>query len=174
MQERSMIIRPSEYSDTDALCALFDEARGTIAALGIDQWQNGYPNDSVIREDIDRARSFVVCINGEICGTFALIVDGEPTYDKIFDGEWTDPSRDCYFALHRVAVSVKWRGRDISSAIIGYAENEAKRFKKSFLRIDTHKGNTVMRKMLEKHGFLHRGTIFLHSGESRVAYEKRI
>jgi RimJ/RimL family protein N-acetyltransferase len=42
------------------------------------------------------------------------------------------------------------------------------------LRIDTHKGNTVMRKMLEKHGFSHCGTIFLHSGESRVAYEKRI
>ena len=169
-----MIIRPSEHSDIDALLALFDEARGTIAALGIDQWQNGYPDDSVIREDIDRERSRVVCIDGEICGTFALIVDGEPTYDEIFDGEWTDPAKDCYFALHRVAVSVKWRGRGVSSAIIGYAENEARRSQKSFLRIDTHRGNTIMRKMLEKHGFSHRGTIFLETGESRVAYEKKI
>ena len=169
-----MVIRRSQCSDMDALRALFDEARGTIAALGIDQWQNGYPNDAVIREDIDRNRSFSVCLDGEVCGTFALIIDGEPTYDEIFDGEWTEPSHDCYFALHRVAVSLKWRGRGISSAIIEYAENEARQSKKRFLRIDTHKGNTVMRKMLEKHGFAHCGTIFLHSGESRVAYEKRI
>ena len=169
-----MVIRRSQYSDMDALRALFDEARGTIAALGIDQWQNGYPNDAVILEDIDRNRSFSVCLDGEVCGTFALIIDGEPTYNEIFDGEWTEPSNDCYFALHRVAVSLKWRGRGMSSAIIEYAENEARQSKKRFLRIDTHKGNVVMRKMLEKHGFAHCGTIFLHSGESRVAYEKEI
>jgi virulence-associated protein VapD len=31
-----------------------------------------------------------------------------------------------------------------------------------------------MRKMLEKHGFSHCGTIYLESGDERVAYEKMI
>ena len=40
-----MIIRQATIQDTQALDALFAEARATIAALGIDQWQNGYPAD---------------------------------------------------------------------------------------------------------------------------------
>ena len=43
---------------------------------------------------------------------------------------------------------------------------------KSSLRIDTHEGNVVMRRMLEKQGFMPCGTILLQNGDPRVAYEK--
>lgn len=154
---------------------IFDEARATIALLGIDQWQNGYPNRAVILADIERSQSHCVIVDGDICGTFALICDGEPTYDKIFDGEWlTGNSRDHYFAIHRVTISVKCRGKGISTAIIDYCSERAREANRSSLRVDTHKGNIVMRKMLEKHGFSHCGTIYLESGDERVAYEKTL
>jgi hypothetical protein len=35
-----MKIRKSSVSDIDSLLEIFSEARKTIAALGIDQWQN--------------------------------------------------------------------------------------------------------------------------------------
>ncbi|MBE6647284.1 MAG: GNAT family N-acetyltransferase [Ruminococcaceae bacterium] len=166
-------IRKTEARDLEALMPLFDEARGTIAQLGIDQWQNGYPNRAVILADIERSQSYCVLIDGEICGTFALITDGEPTYNEIFDGEWlTGDSRDQYFAIHRVAISVKCRGKGVSTEIINYCADKAKKANKTSLRIDTHRGNVVMRKMLEKHGFIHCGTIYLESGDERVAYEK--
>jgi hypothetical protein len=31
-----------------------------------------------------------------------------------------------------------------------------------------------MRRMLEKHGFIHCGKIYLQTGEERVAYERRL
>ncbi|MBP3376010.1 MAG: GNAT family N-acetyltransferase [Clostridia bacterium] len=166
-------IRKTEARDLEALMPLFDEARGTIAQLGIDQWQNGYPNRAVVLSDIERSQSHCVLVDGEICGTFALITDGEPTYNVIHNGKWlTGDSRDQYFAIHRVAISVKCRGKGISTSIIGYCAEEAKKADKKSLRIDTHRGNVVMRKMLEKHGFSHCGTIYLESGDERVAYEK--
>lgn len=168
-------IRKTEARDLEALMPLFDEARGKIAQLGIDQWQNGYPNRDVILADVNKTQSYCVLIDGEICGTFALIEDGEPTYNEIFDGEWlTGDSRDQYFAIHRVAISVKCRGKGVSTEIINYCADKAKKANKSSLRIDTHRGNVVMRKMLEKHGFIHCGTIYLESGDERVAYEKAI
>ena len=104
-------IRKTAESDLIALMPIFDEARATIATLGIDQWQNGYPNREVIQDDINRAQSYSVCIDGEVCGTFALIEDSEPTYNEIFDGDWlTGNAREQYFAIHRVAISVKCRG----------------------------------------------------------------
>ena len=104
-----------------------------------------------------------------------MITDGEPTYDKVYDGHWiTGDDNDNYVAIHRVAVSVCMRGKGISTAIIDRATSFARSLNRSSLRIDTHKGNVVMRRMLEKHGFKYCGIIFLQNGEERVAYEKII
>lgn len=170
-----MIIRPSLPADLPALMPIFDEARRTIAALGIDQWQDGYPNPEVIAFDIDRGESYAVEIDGDICGTFAMLTGGEPTYDKIYDGAWlTGDTTDGYIAIHRVAISVARRGSGISSAIINHAADFARKNGRASLRIDTHEGNVVMRRMLEKNGFTHCGTIYLTSGAARVAYEKSV
>lgn len=168
-------IRGSTPDDLGYIMPIFDEARGTIASLGIDQWQNGYPSREVICEDIKKSQSYRVVVDGDICGTFALIEDGEPTYDDIFDGEWlTGDGKDGYFAIHRVAISVKCRGKGIATSIIDFCAERARYASKRSLRIDTHRGNVVMRRMLEKNGFAHCGTIFLESGDERVAYEKII
>ena len=168
-------IKKTEAGDLERLMPIFDEARASIAALGIDQWQNGYPNRAVILADIEKSQSRCVLVDGEIIGTFALITDGEPTYDEIFDGKWlTGDDKEHYFAIHRVAISVKSRGMGVSTAIIDYCTDAARKANKASLRIDTHKGNVVMRKMLEKHGFVHCGTIHLENGDERVAYEKTI
>ena len=168
-----MEIRKSTLRDTDALMSLFDEARGTIALLGIDQWQNGYPSREVVGEDIVLERSYAVDVDGHVRGTFVLIEDGEPTYDRIYDGEWKTGNENAnYLAIHRVAVSVAMRGKGISTAIVDYAETHARALGRVSLRIDTHEGNVVMRRMLEKHGFVYCGVIYLENGDPRVAYEK--
>ena len=170
-----MEIRKSICRDTGALMALFEEARGTIAQLGIDQWQDGYPSLQVVDEDIALERSYAVIIDGQLCGTFVLIEDGEPTYDKIYEGAWqTEAQHQDYVAIHRVAVSVAVRGKGISTSIVSYAEAHARALGRTSLRIDTHKGNVVMRRMLEKHGFRYCGVIYLENGSPRVAYEKII
>ncbi len=170
-----MEIRKTTINDINAVMPIFDEARKTIAALGIDQWQNGYPSVDVIKNDIKKAQSYCVSINGSTVGTFALIDDGEPTYQTIYDGHWlTGDRQDIYFAIHRVAISVENRGSGISTSIIEFCEKKAGESSKVSLRIDTHRGNIVMRRMLEKHGFVHCGTIYLSDGSERVAYEKII
>lgn len=170
-----MLIRKTTKEDIGAVMPIFEEARGTIAALGIDQWQNGYPSEAVILADIEKDQSYICDFDGVVRGTFAMLTNGEPTYDKIYDGHWLtgDRSGD-YVAIHRVAISVSSRGSGLSGKIIAYAEEFAKNLGRKSLRIDTHRGNVVMRRMLEKNGFLHCGTIYLGSGDERVAYEKII
>ena len=166
-----MNIRKTASCDADALLALFDEARKTIAALGINQWQNGYPNREVVDEDISKCRSYIVEHDGMTAGSFALIEDGEPTYDKIYNGEWLTGDTDCYIAIHRVAVAVCMRGKGTAAEIIEYAKEFAREKGRKSVRIDTHEGNVVMRRMLEKNGFTYCGEIYLENGDPRVAYE---
>ena len=170
-----MIIRKAVRADVGDVMPIFEEARRTIAALGIDQWQNGYPSEEVILTDLELGQSYVCEIDGKICGTFAVIENGEPTYDKIYEGRWAtgNDSRD-YIAIHRVAISVASRGSGLSGKIISFAADIAKKNGRNSLRIDTHRGNAVMRRMLEKNGFNYCGVIYLESGEERVAYEKSL
>ena len=170
-----MLIRKTVKEDLLNVMPIFEEARRTIAALGIDQWQNGYPSEAVILVDVEKEQSYVCEKEGTICGTFAIIDDGEPTYDKIFGGNWlTGDGRGDYIAIHRVAISVSCRGSGLSGEIISYAADFAKTLGRKSLRIDTHRGNTVMRRMLEKNGFFYCGVIYLANGDERVAYEKII
>jgi GNAT superfamily N-acetyltransferase len=170
-----MEVRKTEQDDLEALLLLLEEARGTIATLGIDQWQNGYPSREVVKEDIALCRSYAVTEKGQLSGTFVLVDDGEPTYEKIYDGAWkTNGDSLSYTAIHRVAVSVAMRGKGVSTALLDYAASHARALGRASLRIDTHEGNVVMRRMLEKHGFAYCGVIYLADGDPRVAYEKRV
>lgn len=165
-----MHIRISTQADLLRLMEIFTEARQTIAALGIDQWQDGYPNEQVIMEDIHRKRSYCLEEAGRIWGTFVLVPQ-EPCYDRITEGNWLTQNPN-YIAIHRVAVSVAKRGQGLPNLIMSYAADHAASLGRRSLRIDTHQGNLVMRRMLEKQGFIHCGTIYLTSGASRVAYER--
>ena len=174
-----MMIRTTTPADIPTVMGIIEEARRTIAALGIDQWQNGSPNEAMITADVQAGQSRVVLRDGEVVGTFALIENGEPVYTVIEDGEWLTPDKDTagawtYIALHRVAISVAHRGSGISTAVIRHAEETARSLGRRSIRIDTHEGNVVMRRMLEKHGFIPCGIIHLENGDPRVAYEKII
>ena len=169
-----MKIRATNVSDIDQLMPIFDEARGTIAALGIDQWQKGYPSRDVVEEDIARRQSFCVTDGDGVVATFAVLENGEPTYDRIYDGAWlTGDSRE-YLAIHRVAIAVAMRGQGIAPMIIEHVADRVRALGWRSIRIDTHRGNVVMRRMLEKNGFAYCGIIYLENGDERVAYEKII
>ncbi len=154
---------------------IFAYARTTIAALGIPQWQNGYPSRSVIEADMAGGRSYAVKEGDEVKATFVL-VDHEPDYDVIYGGKWLAAGK--YTALHRIAVAGDCRGSGISAFIMDFVKEEAIRRGAISLRCDTHEGNLPMRRMLEKNGFVHCGEIHLsralREGDSdyrRVGYE---
>ena len=169
-----MVIRKTTELDIDKVNSIFEEARGTIASLGINQWQDGYPSREVIISDMADDQSYVVDNNG-VCATFAMLLSEEPTYNVIYNGHWLtgDDTKD-YIAIHRVAILLSMRGQGIAGRIISYAENFAKDHERKSLRIDTPQGNVVMRRMLEKNGFVYCGIIHLQNGDERVAYEKVI
>lgn len=171
-------IRKSEMCDLDNIMPLFELARATMKTLGIDQWQNGYPYRENIEEDIKNGESYVVTDDGCIIATFMLMKRNEPTYDTVYGGKWLD-NGDEYATVHRITVAPSKREKSgnlqdkpVSRMIMDYAKAFAKENGLTAgVKVDTHKGNIAMRKMLEKNGFVHCGTILLESGHERVAYQ---
>ena len=167
-----MTIRLAEKKDIDRIMQIIADARESIGRLGVDQWQYGYPTRDIVKEDIMLERSFVALEGEDICATFALMMNGEPTYKKIYCGAWIGDGE--YLALHRIAIDKNHRGKGTSAKIVEFLSQYARENGYSSIRVDTHTGNIPMRKMLEKNGFEYCGTIHLLDGQARVAYEKLV
>ena len=169
-----MTFEKTDLKELDAITQIVSDARSRIGRLGIDQWQYGYPSREVISEDIRRGRSYVARDDdGSLCAVFTVIDDGEPVYDKIFDGAWVTEGAN-YLAVHRIAVSSQKLRRGVASQAMEFVEKMAVEQGRVSVRIDTHEGNAPMRAMLERNGYVHCGSVYLESGEHRVAYEKRV
>ncbi len=174
-----MIFRKTTIADIDRLVSIFDGARETMHAQGIDQWTDGYPARADIENDIADGVSYVLCDDDNVpLATCAVLLAGEPTYTVIENGQWltesTDDENASYVAVHRVATDKTIRGKGMASRMLTEATLIGKRAGKTALRIDTHKDNRPMQGMLARNGLSHCGVITLASGALRNAYEKEI
>lgn len=168
-----LTLRPTTEHDLHAVMEIIADAQADFAARGIDQWQNGYPNEQTIRSDIARGESYVVCNGaGEIVATAMITFAPDPNYAVIYDGEWLAPDAPIYATIHRIAVALSERGQGIAEWIVGQAERMCSRRGAVSLRIDTHRDNRSMQRVAAKRSMTHCGTILLEDGAERLAYEK--
>ena len=159
--------RLSTSADIPNLLRLADEARMTMRNCGnMNQWINGYPSREVFEHDIEQGHSFVaVDENSNIIATFAFIPSPEPTYSKIYEGQWLDD--EPYHVIHRIASTSSSRG--VLKEIIAYCFTVTNN-----IRIDTHRDNVIMRHLMDKLEFTYCGIIYLADGAERLAYQRHI
>ncbi len=170
-----MIVRRTEEKDREQVVALWQKARTYFQEAGIDQWQDGYPNEESLAKDMAAGESYVLYDeeNGKVLATAFISFAGEPDYERIYEGSWQ--SAEPYGVIHRVAVAPEQKGQGLAGRLIGHAEAMCRKRGVSGLRIDTHADNRSMRRMLEKNGFSYRGIIYLGcGGDRRVAFEKKV
>lgn len=175
-----MQFRRTTETDIDQIMDILTGARKALRALGIDQWQGGYPHREAIEDDVLRGNSYVVFDEGgRIVATGMVGFDGERDYDHIEQGAWLTQSLSddpCYAVIHRVAVDASCKGRGAASFLLDCAERMTRDHGCTSVRIDTHPGNVPMRNLLVKGGFTECGTIYIaHAGSAmpnRVAYER--
>ena len=174
MNQAAILRRRAEMRDRDAILAVVGHARAAIRALGIDQWQDGYPEPEVIEADIAGGIGYVFEAGGRIAGYLALADAPEAVYEDI-EGAWLCDAP--YLTVHRMCIDDGFRGTGLSRMMFAFAEEEAGERGFSSVRADTHRGNIVMQKLLARCGFELCGTVsydVLAGDPIRVAYEKRI
>lgn len=164
-----MEFRKTIKSDVNNVMKIIKQAQDYFKSQGVDQWQNGYPNEETIENDIKNDESYVLEKDGEIVATTMLTFNGEPTYASI-QGKWL--SNDKYATIHRVAVDNTHKGKGLSSQIIKYVEKNCLDKGIHSIKVDTHEDNTSMQRLLEKNDFKYCGVIYLEDDSKRIAFEK--
>lgn len=160
----------ADEEDLPLAMAMIDAGKRFLAESGVDQWQNGYPDQACIEADIKGRKGYFVEGDGEKLGYLCVDFDGEPAYDQI-DGAWdTD---DDYVVVHRLSFSPAARGKGLSTGVFRLVEDLARSLGVHSFRVDTDEDNMAMRHALAKSGFTYRGTIRFDNSD-KIAFDKRI
>ena len=168
----SLEFRKAFESDANSIMSIINQAQGYFKKQGIDQWQDNYPNYETVYNDINNNYGYVLLKDNTVIGTVAVSFDGEKTYEHIYNGKWISDNK--YAVIHRMAVNSKYKRAGLASSIIENVEKICLEKDVYSIRIDTHKENLAMQKLLKKNGFKYCGIIYLEDGSERIAFEKNL
>jgi len=162
-----LIIRKTTKSDLETVCRIYADARNFMRNNGNpDQWRDDHPTLEIIDEDIRDGLSYVCVRDDAIAAVFYFNTKIDPTYEDIV-GLWLN--NEPYGVIHRIARASGVEGQGAGAFCIEWCLKRC-----GNLRIDTHRDNAPMIKLLKKMGFIFCGTIWLEDGDERLAFQKHI
>lgn len=163
-----MLLRKATSSEVPAIWGILKQAIARRKADGSQQWQDGYPNEQTIQNDLANGYGYVLVENDRILAYAAIIFDVEPAYTDI-EGEWL--TNDDYVVIHRVATSNEAIGKGIATRLFQLIEDLAMNSNVYSIKVDTNFDNAPMLKILDKLDYTYCGEVFFR-GSARKAFEK--
>ena len=152
-------------SDLNKLMDIFDTARRFMQSTGnANQWINGYPQRELIMHEINSGHCYSLHKRTRICRRNILFYPRTRS-DILPHRRRRLVDNDPYWVIHRIASDGSCRG--IFEACINWCEKQTPN-----LRVDTHADNKIMQNLLEKHGFIRCGIIYVANGTPRIAYQR--
>ncbi len=151
--------------DLDTVLDILYEAAEWLAERGIhSQWRPGTLSRTTFLEQIRRREVYLARLGEEVVGTVTLQWEDQPF--------WGNTPPDAGY-IHKLAIKRAFAGRGLGLEILEWAEAQARRAGKRFLRLDCIADNPRIREYYERVGFIHRGDLD-HSGWKASLYEKKL
>ena len=163
-----MELKAATESDFQEIMRLINQAKAHLKKLNIDQWQDGYPNEDIIKKDINAKNAYVLTDKEKVIGYVCIAFGEDETYATI-EGQWK--SDQPYAVIHRMAIDDAFKGQGLSAHMFAFAEKLCKIKDIHSIKVDTHEKNLVMRHLITKNGYEYCGIVRFRNCE-RIAFEK--
>ena len=163
--------RRTTEQDLPFIMDIIREVQENFRIAGIDQWQDGYPDEASFREDMQHGDSYVLLDGETVVATAMITFRGEPTYNQI-EGAWL--TNEPYAVIHRIAVSPSLRGKRLAERFFEEMILMCKEKEITRLRIDTHQENKAMQRLILRLNYTYCGIIYVRGGAPRLAYEREV
>lgn len=160
--------RKASLEEQSAIWEILAQAIQRRKEEGSDQWQDGYPNPAVVKEDIEKGHGYVMTDGNEILGYVAVLINDEPAYADIV-GKWL--TNGDFVVYHRVAISEKHIGKGLSKVMLNFIDEFTLQHGITSVKADTNFDNHKMMGAFEKSGYVYCGEVSFR-GAPRRAYEK--
>lgn len=162
------MIRKAILEDIIQASEVLEEVKAHMLSVGIDQWDQEYPNKMVLTQDIEKEQAFIYEEQGDLLAFMAL---NEKCDDEYNDLDWN--TNTPFLVIHRLYVKPTAQGKGISSRMIRYAEQYAAEHQYRSVRFDAFSLNETANAVYVKKGYVLVGTVSFRKGVFNC-YEKAI
>jgi len=164
-----MEFSPATHKDLPELMQLYRAATLQMDAQGIPQWDEIYPDQLVIGEDIARGEMTLGMIDGHIAVAFMLESCAEGDYERA-QWRYLEPR---FVVLHRLCVHPDFQGRGVARKTMDYLEREVLARGICTIRLDAFSQNPAALHLYESRGYEKAGEIRYRKGLFYL-YEKKL
>ncbi|ADL51923.1 GNAT family N-acetyltransferase [Clostridium cellulovorans] len=164
-----MEFRKGNLAEIQEIMRIIRDSIKNMEQNGIYQWDDIYPNEIVIQEDIQGENLYVCISDNKITGFAVLNNYQDREYESI---SWNTTS-DNNLIIHRVCVDPKYQGMGIATKLIQYAEKRGKEEAYDSIRLDSFTKNSIACRLYENNGYEKRGIVKFRKGEF-FCFEKKL
>lgn len=152
-------MRLATPQDLDTLEEIIQDAIVHMQTLGLPQWQNGYgPTRTSLAQDIQQGQLYVYADEQTIFALAALVPGVDPAYEAV-EGAFHPHATSSYISIHRVVVNRKLHQKGIGKRWLRLLCDTLTRQGVRDIRIDTHRLNIAMQRVILATGFRYCGII---------------
>lgn len=153
--------RLATQSDFENIVSLLEGSIARMVSLGIDQWDEIYPNAENVQKDIDNKRAYVVVQDGEIVSSIVITEEQETAYLTAEGWKDNDGKLTC---IRRLYVKPEKQNTKIGEMTVKYAEDRIKNEGYTSIRFDAFSKNAPLLRLVEKLGYEKVGQVNFRKG----------
>ena len=164
-----MIFSTAQAEDLAEILHLFRAATTRMDAHGVYQWDEIYPDEGILSEDIARGNMTIGTIDGRIAVAFMLDFCEDSDYET---AAWRYCAQNIV-VLHRLCVHPDFQGQGVARQAMDYLENEVRARGVQTIRLDAFSQNPAALHLYESRGYQKAGEISYRKGLFYL-YEKKL
>jgi ribosomal protein S18 acetylase RimI-like enzyme len=133
--------------DLSKISKMYKDAIDNLNHIGINQWDEIYPNKFTLKDDIDKQELYKIICGEELLGAVVINIETDEEYAN---GNFED---DNYAVVHRLCVDPEYQNQKIGYNAMIMIEKLLKKQGISSIRLDAFSKNPFSLKMYEKLGY---------------------
>ncbi len=163
------ILKAKNNIETTLFFNIIERCRIVLAKHESGQWQGQEPSMKTLIEDLHNQYLYLGFEHNNIIGGCALL-PFEKDYENLLSGLWKNDHP--YIVIHRFAIDPQFHGLGYGKALLLGIETTVQSMQRVNIRVDTHKANVPMHRLLISCGYQVCGTVLLKQAGERVVYQK--
>ncbi|WP_113671387.1 GNAT family N-acetyltransferase [Vallitalea guaymasensis] len=159
----------AKIDDIADIMKLINDCVNNMRANNIFQWDENYPNEEVMLEDIEDGNLYIMKDENRYLGIITLNEEQDEEYKTV---DWKSKLSDV-LVVHRLAVSPLGQGKGIGKSFMNFAEDLVRQKNYNSIRLDTYSGNPIALSFYKRLGYEKVGEVYFPGRElAFYCYEK--
>ena len=161
-------IRRASPNDLSRIMRIFEDSIAAMQMAGIDQWDNLYPSEDHINDDVS-LKAGVVAVAGEDTAAYVATDECQPS-------EWRAARwglRGRFLCVHRLVVAPTYHRRGIASSLMEHIELSGRTSGFEVIRLDAFSLNPAAVNLYRSRDYSEAGTVTSRKGPF-VCFEKAL